>query len=133
MIFVDTSAFYALAAADDRKNDEARRIYRNLADADESAATTNYVVLETLALVQRRLGQRAAHTFIADILPFTQLHHIDRATHEEAVELFLGQARRHLSLVDCSSILCMRSLGITRAFAFDRDFEEFGMELLSAR
>jgi len=37
-----------------------------------------------------------------------------------------------VSLVDHASFVTMRELGVTRAFAFDADFESQGFELIPA-
>lgn len=42
----------------------------------------------------------------------------------------LVAGRRDLSLVDCSSFVTMRRLGIKKAFALDEHFREQGFELL---
>lgn len=130
MIFVDTSAFYALADRDDRSHQAAAEIFGRLRIDARQLATTNYVVIETAALLQRRLGQEAATRFLRDVVTLTDCIAIDSALHDAAIELFVSSNSRRLSLVDCSSIAYMRSTGIKSAFAFDPDFERYGIELL---
>ena len=48
--------------------------------------------------------------------------------HRGAVQALLAADRRGLSLVDCSSFLVMRRLGLKVAFAFDEDFGHQGFE-----
>lgn len=74
--FVDTSALYALLDADDAFHEPARKAWSALLPAtDGQLITTNYILIETFALVQsrlcsfhlmRRLGLRAAFTFDED-------------------------------------------------------------------
>ena len=59
-IFVDTSALYALASADDPIHDTAADLFRGLADAE--LVTHNYVIVESSALIHRRLGPSATRT-----------------------------------------------------------------------
>ncbi|MCU0722568.1 MAG: VapC toxin family PIN domain ribonuclease, partial [Planctomycetes bacterium] len=48
--------------------------------------------------------------------------------HAAAVSAWLAARRKDLSLVDCASFEVMRRLGLRRAFAFDRHFEQEGFE-----
>ncbi len=56
MTFVDTSALLALLDADERYHMACAYAWRSLLAADERLMTTNYVVVESFALVQHRLG-----------------------------------------------------------------------------
>jgi len=58
------------------------------------------------------------------------LEWVDETIHQVGIASVLAAARRGLSLVDCVSFEIMRRLGIKRAFAFDRHFEEQGFECL---
>lgn len=55
-VFVDTSAWFALASATDQDHQAARAIYRDLVDRNEVLVTTSYALAETMALIQYRLG-----------------------------------------------------------------------------
>jgi uncharacterized protein len=130
VIFVDTSAFFALLDADDMAHERARNAFEMLVRSLESLATTNYVIAETLSLVQRRLGMLAAKTLIRDIFPIVSCTYVDAALHESAIDLFVNENRRKLSFVDCASITYMRRQQIAQALAFDDDFERFGIETI---
>jgi len=56
IIFIDTSALYALLDADDRNNISSGEVWKYLVSCDETLLVTNYVIVEVSALVQRRLG-----------------------------------------------------------------------------
>jgi uncharacterized protein len=131
MIFVDTSALFAVADVDDAAHSQATAVMRSLASDDADLVTTNYVVLELLSLVQRRLGMRVVSGITNDLLPGIDIACVTDELHVASVEFFLGENRRQLSLVDCSSIVFMRRRKITRAFAYDADFKHFGIELLN--
>ena len=49
-IFVDTSAFYALLDWDDRNHQKAKKKWVEILEATPASVTTNYVLLEMLAL-----------------------------------------------------------------------------------
>jgi predicted nucleic acid-binding protein len=128
-VFVDTSAFLALLDADDRAHAPARKAWEGLLDPDVRLHTTNYVLVETLALIQRKLGMGAARVFEEDVIPVISVVWVDEAAHKAAMSALLAASRRKLSLVDCVSFETMRKLGLRTVFSFDRHFGEQGFEL----
>jgi len=130
VIFVDTSALFAVLDRDDWAHEPARDAWTRMLSSDEGPllVTSNYVLVETFALTQARLGMEAARLFHDSVLPVLRVHWITREEHESATQALLITGRRRLSLVDCSSFHLMRRLGIDRVFAFDRHFAEQGFE-----
>lgn len=128
-VFVDTSALLALLDADDPHHQDARRAWTRLAEEPASLSTTNYVVVETVAVVQHRLGLGAVRALLREVLPVVDVLSVDAATHGAALTALMTSARRHLSLVDCVSFGVMRQAGVRRAFAYDRHFDEMGFTL----
>jgi len=129
VIFVDTSAFYAIHDETDPVHDLARRTWAGVLQKRAEIVTTNYVVVEASALIQRRLGIDVLKRFLSTLKP-CHVHWIDEKGHAEGTDLLIAQNRPKLSLVDCTSIATMRNLGIEQAFAFDRHFAEFGFKVL---
>ncbi len=129
-VFLDTSAVLALLDADDRSHAAAREVWSDLLGRAEDLVSTNYVLVESFALVQHRLGVEAVRTLQEDILPLVRVHWVSEADHRAGVTALLTANRRQLSLVDCVSFLGMRQLNLKIAFAFDRDFNEQGFETL---
>lgn len=131
--FVDTSAFLAVLNRSDQYHSRAAALWeRLLLDLSAESITTNYVLVETIALIQRRLGLGALRSFSTDVVPILQVIWIDRASHEKGMSSLVSQSRGRLSLVDCSSFEVMRHLGIRKFFAFDRDFAEQGFRSLES-
>ena len=124
--FADTSALYALLDRDDHNHERAGVEWRNILNQGARLVTHNYVVVESTALVQRRLGIAALRAFHEDILPLITTEWIDPARHHTAIEMALFAGRKKLSLVDCASFVLMRDMGISEAFCFDRHFREQG-------
>ena len=58
-VFVDTSGFYAFLDRDDRFHAEAKRLFLQAESEGWSLLTSNYVVHESWALIQARLGWEA--------------------------------------------------------------------------
>ena len=131
-IFVDTSAFYALIDDRDPNHGRARSALAGLVADDAGLLTHEYVVVETTALVQRRLGLAALRRFVDDLLPLVEIAWVDEALHTEAREALLAAGRRNVSLVDWTSFLVMRRHGVRRAFTFDPDFGGEGFQVLPA-
>ncbi len=129
-LLVDTSAFFALLDMDDHRHDQAARAFAGLQVAGESLVSHEYVVVETIALVQRRLGMDAVRRFVDDLLPLVEIEWVDPALHASAREAMLAGRQRGISLVDWTSFLVMRRRGIGRAFAFDDDFAAQGFTVL---
>lgn len=132
MTFLDTSVILALLDGDERHHAACAETWRALVAEDERLFTTNYVLVESFALVQRRLGLDALHVLCSDFLPLLEITWLDQATHKAAVGAVLTAARRKLSLVDCASFEVMRRQGIARAFTLDRHFEEQGFVCVPA-
>lgn len=128
-VFIDTSALYALLDRDDSSHEKAKKGWRSLLDRlDSSLVTTNYVLVESFALAQNRLGMGAARVLQENLLPLVNIEWIDADIHRAGVSAFLSASRRRLSLVDCLSFEVMRTLGINIAFAFDPHFREQGFK-----
>lgn len=125
-VFVDTSAFYAALDADDANHLAAVQTWRNLEEMGETPSTSNYVLVETVAVVGRRLGLQVVRDFQTQFVPLLQVHWIDESLHDLGVAAMLTAGRRDLSLVDCVSFELMRRLGLDTAFAFDAHFAEQG-------
>ena len=131
-VFVDTSAFFAVLDADDLYHVRARELFEKLIAIAEQLVSTNYVLIETFALVQRRLGMEAVRAFEEDVLPLIRVYWVSEADHRSGVTAFLTAGRRDLSLVDCVSFLLMRQLDLKVIFAFDDDFQAQGFETFAA-
>ncbi|MCK6480075.1 MAG: PIN domain-containing protein [Planctomycetes bacterium] len=127
-VFVDTSALLAVLDADDRHHGKAKAAWERLLEGEDDLLTSNYVLVETFALVQARLGTAAARALAEEVVPALEVRWMDADLHAQAVAALLAAGRRKLSLVDCSSFAVMGSLGLRRAFAFDGRFRERGYE-----
>ena len=125
MIFVDTSAWYAVCVPGDRDHTAACAW---LDKNTERLLTTDYVVDELLTLLRMRgqyrralrIGQRLMTESVA------QLEWVSQADAEAAWDVFRNFADKDWSFTDCVSRVVMERLAIQTAFAFDDDFRQFG-------
>ncbi len=129
-VYVDTSALYAIMDADDSQHEVAKNTWIDLLESGDGVICNSYVLLETHALVQHSLGIEACRVLHEEVLPVMTVDWIDETTHREAVAAMLVTGRKDLSLVDCSSFVTMRRLGLRRAFALDHHFREQGFGIL---
>jgi predicted nucleic acid-binding protein len=130
-VFVDTSAFFAVLDADDDNHARARQIWLDFLEQGENLITNNYVLVETSALLQSRLGVKAIRIFSEKIVPVMTVDWLNADQHQNAVAALLTAGRRNLSLVDCSSFDTMRRQGIQDVFTFDSHFLEQGFDCIS--
>lgn len=129
-IFIDTSAFIAMLDADDDNHLKAKQAWTKLISSNAHLISSNYILVETFALIQKRLGLSAVRAFQESILPIIHIEWIDEAIHKMGTSALLAVARRKLSLVDCVSFETMRKLGLKSAFTFDKHFREQGFTCL---
>jgi len=131
--FADTSALFALVDRRNPAHAAVARAYDQLEAEATVLATTNYILLETFALLQRRLGLDAAREFAQRIVPLMEVHWVSPEDHDAGVSAALAGNRRDLSLVDCISFAVMRRMGLSHAFAVDEHFREQGFDCLPAQ
>jgi predicted nucleic acid-binding protein len=128
-VFIDTAAFLAVLNADDQFHPQARLLWIEIISTDSTLFTSNYIVLETAALLQHRFGVEALRLFQSDILPVVEIIWVDETIQKQGMSALLAANRRNLSLVDCISFEIMRQLGLDTVFSFDFDFREQGFKL----
>ncbi len=129
-LFVDTSALLAFLDADQPRHADTVEAWRRAIDDRDRLVTSNYVLVEVVALVQRRLGFDALRALASDLLPLVETLWIDEDLHAAATAALFTAGRRRVSLVDCTSFELMRRHGITHALALDADFARQGFGLL---
>lgn len=131
-VFVDTSALYALLVRTEEDHSRVSGAFRELLEGGRVLATTNYVLVESAALLQHRFGLPAVRDLDGRIVPLLRVHWIGEDFHRQAMERLSRTDRRALSLVDCVSFVVMDVEGIRDALALDADFEREGYRLIPA-
>jgi len=129
-IFVDTSALFALVNTSDEKHILAWDMWNEFLMQDAKLITNNYVMVESIALIQNRLGIQVVRQFNINIASLLQILWIDEEQHIAITDRLFSANRRQLSHVDCSSFETMRRLKIEKAFTFDKHFREQGFDVI---
>lgn len=92
--------------------------------------TTNYVMLELIALFTSPLRiPRFKQIKVIETIkaaPWVEIVHIDRTLDEEAWQLLKERQDKNWSLVDCASFVIMQNRRITEALTTDPHFEQAG-------
>ena len=130
-IFIDTSAFYALMDRSDSYHQSASKLWTHMLNRGYFLQTSNYVTVETLALLQNRLGFEAADLWSRNVLGVVETFWIDNVLHNLALEIWFSLGRRKLSLVDCTSFVIMRQNKMEKVFGYDKHFTEHGFKILN--
>ena len=131
-IFIDTAAFLAVLNINDQFHQSAKNIWDEILSSNSPLFSSNYVILETTALLQHRFGIEALRLFQSDILPVVEIAWVDETIHQQGMSALLVANRRNLSLVDCTSFEIMRQIGSDEVFTFDPHFREQGFKVIPA-
>jgi uncharacterized protein len=119
-VFLDTSAVLALLNPKDESHERAILDFESLQRRRARLVTTSYVLVESYALLGRRMGLTAVRAFRESLAPLCETVWVDQEIHDAALDLLLERGRRDLSLVDAVSLVVMNRQTIESAFAFDR-------------
>ncbi len=127
--FVDTSGFYAFLDRDDRFHAEAKRLFLK-SEADEWAlVTSSYVVHESWALIQARLGWDAVEDFLREMVVRCRIVWVDERLHGLGAARARQARERRLSLTDCVSFEVMLAEGCREYLGDDEHFQAAGFQL----
>ena len=120
-VFVDTGAWYALAAADDASHRRAVTVVEAYAGR---LATTDHVLVETWAVARSRRNRALADALVATILGRNLADVLPATAGDVRTALSIGErfADQDFSLVDRTSWAVMERNGIDEAVSFDADF-----------
>src|SRR5262245_66600616 len=99
MIFLDTSAIYAWTDSADRNHQAAVEALQQILGSGEQLMTHNYVLLETITLIQARLGVAAALNLIRNSSQF-DIEWIDKNIHDWGTAALGKSANGPVTLVD---------------------------------
>lgn len=129
-VFADTSGWGNYFVRTELFHADAKNLMRQWYTNGISIVTTNYVLLELVALFTSplripRIKQIKAIETVKSA-SWVKVVHIDRSLDEEAWTLLKERQDKKWSLVDCASFVVMRNRNITEALTTDLHFEQAG-------
>lgn len=130
LVFVDTSGIVAAMNAKDEHHEEAREIFRRLAEEGCHLVITNYVRAETHALLLFRAGREIALKFLEE--KSWAVEWVEPEDEEKAMAIIRRFKDKDFSLTDATSFAVMERLGTKLAVSFDRHFRQDGLQILAA-
>ena len=124
-VFVDTGGWYAAIARKDHDHEAAKEF---LSDNRLQLLTSDYVMDETVTLLQSRVGHSYTVKFLDALQTSEQIELIQLSSSHltKTIELFRSRPDKDWSFTDCSSFVLMREYNIQYAFAFDEHFRQAG-------
>ena len=132
IIFVGTSAWYAVQDKGDANHNIAAIFVKESMARKYRMVTTNYILDETYTLILERIGYKFAVQFkhIVDIMLNSHtltIIRISESMEESAWEVFEQfNVDKKWSFTDCTSKVVMEERRIDEVFAFDGDFKQMG-------
>jgi hypothetical protein len=133
MIFLDTSAFYAMEVKRDINHERAISVKKEIAGNKYGMpVTTNLVIVEAITLLRLKAGHSEAVAFGEKVFASRSLKtiRVGEDIERKALELFKKHSDKRLSFTDCISFAIMDELKISKAFAFDDHFKHLGYETI---
>ena len=128
MIFADTSALASLLLPSDSDHKRARAWLEQ--NSQQEIVTTDYIIdeLYTLLLVRSKskswtidaIARFQSSKWISELLFLT------REDFYQAEQVFLAYEDKGWSFTDCTCKIVIGRLGISKIFAFDKHFNQFG-------
>ena len=132
--FIDAGAFVGQSVSDDQYYEQAALIAEKLKDEKSLGVTTDFVVSEVITFLQRRLGSPAGVQFYKAIKASSDITVVQTTQQrfDEAIKTLETYDDKEFSFVDCVSFTVMREHNLTRAFTFDRHFDQAGFEIIKS-
>jgi len=131
-VFVDTSAWLALANKSDRLHVPAVELNRNLLAQGAHYLTTDAVLAEVANSLARPPLRHAVIRFLDAIFSSRRVTilHGDPDRLARGWQLYKDRPDQDWGLTDCISFVVMTEAGIREAFACDRHFQQAGYTCL---
>ena len=128
-IFLDTSGIVAAMNAKDSYHQEAKEIFFKLVDQQCLFIITNYIRIETHALLINRASHAIALKFLNE--KSWIIEWVNPDDEQKAIRLIHQYMDKSFSLTDATSFVIMKRLGIDTALTFDQHFKQYGFKIIN--
>lgn len=135
LVFIDTSAWLAIATKTDQNYSIAAAEYTKLLNEKVILVTTDYILTETITRIRYDSGHKEAVKFYqiikeAQVLKVLLINWINPKIWQDAWQIFAKYNDRKFSITDCTSFIAAKQLKIKKVFAFDDDFKTMGFWII---
>ena len=127
-VFVDTSAWYSYARADDPDHAAVKDCLKKW---EGRLVASNFIFDETVTLVRARAGHHAALR-VGEVLRdprVVEIARINSEDEEDAWAFFRRHRDKAFSFTDCTSFALIRRLRLEIAISTDRHFRQAGFDV----
>ena len=123
-IFVDTSAWIALADKDDVYHKKAAAVYPSLLKTQKNLITSNLIIAEAYIIILNELGHTPSLHFLERIKASPRILKIysNEEIEAEAEGMLAKYSDQDFSYTDAVSFVIMKRQKIKRAFCFNKHF-----------
>jgi hypothetical protein len=131
-VFLDTAFILALAAPTDKYHEKAKRLSRQIREADVSLVTTRAILIE---IGDAMAGQRRRNAGVAMLEALEEDENLKIVQNSEelysrAFDLYQSRFDKEWGLTDCISFVVMDDEQITEALTTDAHFQQAGFVAL---
>lgn len=109
------------------------KAFQDLLSSGRKIWTTAFVLVETTALLQHRIGLAPIRDLADRFGPVLAVDWVSEDLYVRGLQRLFREDRRQLSLVDCVSMEFMRLSGLEDVLGMDPHFEQAGFSLLPRR
>ena len=131
IVFIDTTAHYALLDRGDRHHEDANNLWRSLGTRKLRPITSNFVLAESHALILHHLGYGRAKDFVERLRSSVRIEPVAAGDEDRAWEIITAYSDKNFTYVDATSFAMMERFDVRTAFAFDRHFGQYGFSVLT--
>lgn len=131
-VFVDTSGWVALFVENDQNHKKAVSIFEEIKNSKIPIYTSDYCIDETITTILAR-GNHKQSVLAGEALFTSKLIKIVYVCPDylqPAWQLYQKYRDKSFSFTDVTSFTIMKDLNIKKAFAFDREFIQAGIDLI---
>ncbi len=130
-VFLDSSGYLAVVNPHDAYHQQARDAWAALIDQRFQTYTSSFVIAAAHALFLTRLGYRHARAFLEQLeTTATRLLWVQPAEVKAAQAIIYRYSDKSFSLTDATSFVLMERHRIGAALTTDRNFAQYGFQLL---
>src|SRR5215207_1258881 len=130
-VLIDTSGYFSLLVERDAHHQAMRDTWRLLSQHGCATFTTNFVIAEAHALFLTRLSPRRGAQFLRALAAAaTTIVRVTPEDEQKARTLNFQYDEKAFSYTDATSFVVMERLHISAALTLDRNFAQYGFQML---